>query len=79
MQQSKEQLEQYWEGYTNGMRKGSMLGWEAGFNAAVVIISKLHPEIDASILQSLKDLLDKTIPDKKEQEWDPNVRNDEII
>jgi len=78
MEGSQEKLKSYWEGHSNGMLKGSQRGWEAGFNAAIEIVSKLHPQIDVEVLKGLKDLLDKSIREKVE-EYDPNVRNDEIL
>ena len=78
MEQPKE-LEQYWDGYKNGLMTGSKLGWETGFNCAVDLVSKLYTEIKPEVLRSFLPLLDKAVPEKKEQEWDPNVRNDEIV
>lgn len=75
----KANLEQYWAGYKNGQKQMLKSAWEAGFKAAIETVKRLHAGIDTQTLLSFINILDKTIPEEKAQEWDPNVRNDEII
>lgn len=82
---NKEQMQAHWDGHAVGLKLGSEWGWQAGFDAAVQVVSRLYPEINKEAILSFKSILDKNVQKAKDEwnpekhEWDPNVRNDEVV